>query len=108
MVSLFFGTARLNAAIFRSFNGHPQETNPAVSKVRSMTTSFFNMADDVCGPSSALRNLQKHSAADRTLQQDRISTAQNHPRQVWMGILIERARRGSSPSSVHTDTAGGR
>ncbi|KAI9644035.1 hypothetical protein NHQ30_007387 [Ciborinia camelliae] len=30
------------------------------------------MADDLCGPSNALQNLQKNSNVDRTLQQDRL------------------------------------
>ncbi|KAF2869821.1 hypothetical protein BDV95DRAFT_629722 [Massariosphaeria phaeospora] len=31
------------------------------------------MADALCGPSNALQNFQKHSSADRTLQQDRLT-----------------------------------
>ncbi|ESZ96285.1 hypothetical protein SBOR_3340 [Sclerotinia borealis F-4128] len=30
------------------------------------------MADNLCGPSNALQNLQKHTKVDRTLQQDRL------------------------------------
>jgi len=30
------------------------------------------MADNLCGPSNALQNFQKHSTVDRTLQQDRL------------------------------------
>ncbi|TAQ83278.1 hypothetical protein B7494_g8399 [Chlorociboria aeruginascens] len=30
------------------------------------------MADSLCGPSNALQNFQKHTAVDRTLQQDRL------------------------------------
>lgn len=30
------------------------------------------MADNLCGPSNALQNFQKHSNVDRTLQQDRL------------------------------------
>lgn len=32
------------------------------------------MADSLCGPSNALQNFQKHTANDRTLQQDRFSS----------------------------------
>jgi hypothetical protein len=35
------------------------------------------MADALCGPSNALQNFQKHTAVDRTLQQDRI--VNRHP-----------------------------
>ncbi|RDL41757.1 uncharacterized protein BP5553_01736 [Venustampulla echinocandica] len=35
------------------------------------------MADNMCGPSNALQNFQKHSTVDRTLQQDRL--VQRHP-----------------------------
>ncbi|KAM3086815.1 hypothetical protein ACMFMG_000937 [Clarireedia jacksonii] len=31
------------------------------------------MADNLCGPSNALQNFQKHSSVDRTLQQDRLT-----------------------------------
>lgn len=31
------------------------------------------MADQLCGPSNALQNFQKHSSVDRTLQQDRLT-----------------------------------
>lgn len=39
------------------------------------------MADAVCGPSNPLQNLQKHTSADRTLQQDRLVNRQS-PAQV--------------------------
>lgn len=32
------------------------------------------MADQLCGPSNALQSFQKHSSADRTLQQDRLTS----------------------------------
>jgi len=35
------------------------------------------MADGLCGPSNALQGLQKHTAADRTLQQDRLTARQS-------------------------------
>jgi len=35
------------------------------------------MADGTCGPSNALQGLQKHTAADRTLQQDRLTARQS-------------------------------
>lgn len=35
------------------------------------------MADAVCGPSNPLQNLQKHTSADRTLQQDRLVNRQS-------------------------------
>lgn len=35
------------------------------------------MADALCGPSNALQNFQKHTAVDRTLQQDRL--VNRHP-----------------------------
>ncbi|TVY12554.1 hypothetical protein LARI1_G009514 [Lachnellula arida] len=35
------------------------------------------MADDMCGPSNALQNFQKHSTVDRTLQQDRLLSRQS-------------------------------
>jgi hypothetical protein len=35
------------------------------------------MADALCGPSNALQNFQKHTAIDRTLQQDRL--VNHHP-----------------------------
>jgi len=38
------------------------------------------MADELCGPSNALQNFQKHATGDRTLQQDRL-TAQPLPSQ---------------------------
>jgi len=39
------------------------------------------MADALCGPSNALQNFQKHTAVDRTLQQDRLVSRQS-PTQV--------------------------
>lgn len=39
------------------------------------------MADVLCGPSNALQSFQKHTAADRTLQQDRL-TLRHSPTQV--------------------------
>ncbi|CRG85527.1 hypothetical protein PISL3812_02579 [Talaromyces islandicus] len=35
------------------------------------------MADALCGPSNALQNFQKHTAVDRTLQQDRLINRQS-------------------------------
>lgn len=35
------------------------------------------MADNLCGPSNALQNFQKHSSVDRTLQQDRLISRQS-------------------------------
>ncbi|KAI9881055.1 MAG: hypothetical protein M1830_008937 [Pleopsidium flavum] len=49
------------------------------------------MADALCGPSNPLQNFQKHTAADRTLQQDRL-TAQPSHRQV--PILQSRSSPG--------------
>lgn len=34
------------------------------------------MSDALCGPSNAIQNFQKHAAADRTLQQDRLTSRQ--------------------------------
>ncbi|CCU75577.1 unnamed protein product [Blumeria hordei] len=34
------------------------------------------MAENTCGPSNALQNIQKHTSHDRTLQQDRLTTRQ--------------------------------
>lgn len=34
------------------------------------------MGDALCGPSNALQNFQKHASADRTLQQDRLTSRQ--------------------------------
>lgn len=39
------------------------------------------MGDALCGPSNALQNFQKHTAVDRTLQQDRLISRQS-PSQV--------------------------
>lgn len=35
------------------------------------------MADALCGPSNALQSFQKHTAVDRTLQQDRLALRQS-------------------------------
>lgn len=40
------------------------------------------MADALCGPSNPLQSFQKHTAVDRTLQQDRL-TARPLPSQVF-------------------------
>ncbi|KAL5332445.1 hypothetical protein BJX70DRAFT_404601 [Aspergillus crustosus] len=37
------------------------------------------MSDALCGPSNALQNFQKHTAVDRTLQQDRLILRQSNP-----------------------------
>ncbi|KAH8693132.1 hypothetical protein BGW36DRAFT_385938 [Talaromyces proteolyticus] len=39
------------------------------------------MADALCGPSNALQNFQKHTAVDRTLQQDRLVNHQSSAQQ---------------------------
>jgi len=48
------------------------------------------MADALCGPSNPLQNFQKHTAADRTIQQDRL-TARPSPPQV--SLLQARCRK---------------
>ena len=51
---------------------------------------YHTMADDMCGPSNALQNFQKHSTVDRTLQQDRF-VSRYSPSQVsspaWPNII---------------------
>lgn len=43
------------------------------------------MADAYCGPSNALQNFQKHTAVDRSLQQDRL-TSRRTPLEVSNGL----------------------
>jgi len=45
------------------------------------THNILTMSDALCGPSNPLQNFQKHSQADRSLQQDRL-TSRGSPAQV--------------------------
>lgn len=51
------------------------------------------MADALCGPSNALQNFQKHTAVDRTLQQDRLISRQSPGQQVWCSMVKTTADR---------------
>ncbi|EXJ96179.1 hypothetical protein A1O1_01305 [Capronia coronata CBS 617.96] len=56
------------------------------------------MADALCGPSNPLQNLQKHSQADRTLQQDRLVGLRQSPGQ---GFRTADPRAGSLDAEFH-------
>lgn len=45
------------------------------------------MSDTLCGPSNALQSMQKHTSADRTLQQDR-AASHHHLQEVSLGFLV--------------------
>ncbi|RJE25516.1 peroxin 20 [Aspergillus sclerotialis] len=60
------------------------------------------MGDALCGPSNALQNFQKHTAVDRTLQQDRLISRQS-PSQ---GFRSQNLQDGALDSEFATFEAG--
>jgi len=56
------------------------------------------MADALCGPSNALQSFQKHTQADRTLQQDRFAGPRHSPAQ---GFRTFDPRAGSLDAEFH-------
>jgi hypothetical protein len=46
------------------------------------------MADALCGPSNPLQSFQKHTQADRTLLQDRISGPRHSPAQASFTAVL--------------------
>jgi hypothetical protein len=57
------------------------QRTPAPAPRTHSPTLYRTMAHNLCGPSNALQNFQKHSTVDRTLQQDRFVSRQS-PSQV--------------------------
>lgn len=68
------------------------------------------MAESMCGPSNALQSFQKHSSADRTLQQDRLARGRNE-QQVslssqelcWLKRLLTFTKGFRSPQGLGGD-----
>jgi len=56
------------------------------------------MTDALCGPSNALQSFQKHTAVDRTLQQDRLAGPRHSPAQ---GFRSFDPRTGSLDAEFH-------
>ena len=64
------------------------ETHPSCLRGCQTQQQTAIMGDSLCGPSNALQNVQKHASVDRTLQQDRLTSARAGPAQVCSVIVL--------------------